>query len=34
MIAVKDALPDGGAAQENPSYYLIISANNKVYFSY
>ena len=34
MIAVKKALPDDSAAKESQSYYLIISADNKVYFSY
>jgi hypothetical protein len=34
MIAVKDALPDNIAAKQSPSYYLIISADNKVYYRY
>jgi hypothetical protein len=34
MIAVKDALPGDDAAKKSPSYYLIISAGNKVYYRY
>ncbi|MDR0694033.1 MAG: hypothetical protein LBF81_01860 [Prevotellaceae bacterium] len=34
MIAVKDALPDEDAAKKSPSYYLIISADNKIYYHY
>jgi hypothetical protein len=32
MIAVKDAAPDDSVAKTGPSCYLIISADNKVYY--
>jgi hypothetical protein len=32
MIAVKDVAPDDSAAKTSPSYYLIISADNKVHY--
>jgi hypothetical protein len=34
MIAVKDVAPGDSAAKTSPSYYLIISADNKVHYRY
>ncbi|MDR1406195.1 MAG: hypothetical protein LBI89_03215 [Prevotellaceae bacterium] len=34
MIAVKETLPSDSAASNSPSYYLILSADNEIYYRY